>query len=160
MIAAARQLVETRLERLRPEWSRQCASLHAESFAFPWPEAEFARLLAAPEVFTTGMVEARASKLAGFALARAGADEAEVLTIAIARDRRGQGLGASLLAAHLKNLAAIGVTRLFLEVDEGNFAARALYARLGFRQVGERKAYYRKEGAEPARALVLRADLA
>jgi ribosomal protein S18 acetylase RimI-like enzyme len=44
---------------------------------------------------------------------------------------------------------------MFLEVDMGNFAAQALYRRLGFVQVGRRPRYY----ANGADALVLRADL-
>ena len=32
---------------------------------------------------------------------------------------------------------------LFLEVREGNFAARTLYASLGFFEVGMRRAYYK-----------------
>ena len=48
---------------------------------------------------------------------------------------------------------------VFLEVEEDNVAARRLYARRHFREVGRRNAYYRRpEGA--ARALVLRRDLA
>jgi ribosomal-protein-alanine N-acetyltransferase len=160
MIERARRLEKTRLERLGPEWSHDCARLHGESFAFPWPEAEFAQLLATPEVVSTGAIDIGQTRLTGFAFSRAGADEAEVLTFAVARDRRGQGLGANLMAMHLRELIARGTARLFLEVDEGNIAARALYARFGFRQVGERKAYYRKEGAAPTSALVLRADLA
>jgi ribosomal-protein-alanine N-acetyltransferase len=59
----------------------------------------------------------------------------------------------------LYGLAAIRVSRLFLEVDVENTAARALYANFGFEQVGERKAYYRTAGAELATALVMRRDL-
>jgi ribosomal-protein-alanine N-acetyltransferase len=48
---------------------------------------------------------------------------------------------------------------VFLEVERGNASALALYARLGFETVGERKNYYRKQGATGAPALTLRCDL-
>jgi ribosomal-protein-alanine N-acetyltransferase len=44
---------------------------------------------------------------------------------------------------------------VFLEVDENNAPARALYRRAGFADVGRRKSYY-QSGAS---ALVLRRDL-
>ena len=75
------------------------------------------------------------------------------------RALRRRGVGAQLFSAHLDRLGAAGVRALFLEVDEGNAAARALYRRVGFEQVGERPSYY--QGADGARnkALVLRKAL-
>ena len=43
---------------------------------------------------------------------------------------------------------------LFLEVEQTNLAAIALYARLGFREVGQRQGYYRKQDGSAATALV------
>ena len=40
-----------------------------------------------------------------------------------------------------------------------NHAARALYARLGYAAVGRRPGYYRRAGAPPVDALVLRRGL-
>ncbi len=61
----------------------------------------------------------------------------------------------SLLTRHLGRLAALGIARIFLEVDEDNRAALRLYARAGFREVGRREGYYAR-----ARRLGLGADLA
>jgi ribosomal-protein-alanine N-acetyltransferase len=49
---------------------------------------------------------------------------------------------------------------VFLEVDEGNAAARRLYARFGFDNVGRRPAYYPQSGTAGSAALVLRRDVA
>ena len=69
-------------------------------------------------------------------------DEAEILNIAIDLPWQGQGLGRQLLAHALATLTAEGMHRVFLEVRESNRAARALYARCGFRDCGLRKNYY------------------
>jgi [ribosomal protein S18]-alanine N-acetyltransferase len=141
------------------ERSAECAAIHATSFAYPWQEADFEQLFIAPGIFADGAIEAKQEDLAGFVLSRIAADEAEILTIAVAPEWRRRGIATSLLKPHLHGLAAIRVTRLFLEVDVENIAARALYANFGFEPVGERKAYYRTAGDGLAAALVMRRDL-
>jgi [ribosomal protein S18]-alanine N-acetyltransferase len=140
-----------------PSAAQDCARLHAASFAHPWPAAEFESLLAAGNVLSDGAV-GRGS-LIGFALSRHAADEAEVLSIAVTKSERGKGIGRDLMNAHLARLAAAGVTSVFLEVEPANAGALALYRRLGFDTVGERKGYYRKPGGAAAPALTLRCDL-
>lgn len=73
--------------------------------------------------------------------------------------RRGRGLARALLNLHLRRLAGLGASAVFLEVDEDNEPARRLYSRAGFREVGRRPAYYQKATGAPATALVLRRDL-
>src|SRR5690606_33649960 len=90
----------------------------------------------------------------GFVLARLAAGEAEILTIAVRRACQRTGLGRLLMDGVLRHLHAERAEALFLEVDEGNAAALALYRRLGFRQVGQRPGYYRQFGG--AGALVMR----
>jgi [ribosomal protein S18]-alanine N-acetyltransferase len=141
------------------ERSAECAAIHATSFTYPWQEADFEQLFVAPGTIADGAIEAKEEHLAGFILSRIAADEAEILTIAVAPEWRRRGIATSLLKPHLYGLAAIRVSRLFLEVDAENTAARALYENFGFEQVGERKAYYRTAGAELAAALVMRRDL-
>ena len=142
-----------------PERSAECALIHAASFAHPWDEADFEQLLTKPEIDAAGAIEIRDEMLAGFVLTRVALDEAEILTIAVAAERRRRGVGATLLSTHLRTLAARDVRRLFLEVDAENFAAQALYAGRGFHQVAERKAYYRRGDSPPASAIVMRLDL-
>jgi ribosomal-protein-alanine N-acetyltransferase len=141
------------------ERSAECAMIHAMSFAYPWQEADFDQLFGTSGTFADGAIEAKEEHLAGFVLSRVAADEAEILTIAVAPEWRRRGLATSLLRPHLNGLAAIRVSRLFLEVDAENTAARALYANFGFEQVGERKAYYRTSGAGLTAALIMRRDL-
>ena len=132
----------------------RCAALHAQSFATPWAAAEFERLLTSASVVADGIGEQ--SNLQGFVLSRRAADEAEILTIAVEPRSRGSGLATALLGAHLSRLSRLGVSELFLEVDEANAPALALYHRYGFQQVGRRPAYYAKADGSRANALILK----
>lgn len=129
------------------------AALHAEAFAAPWDAAAFAELLAQPGVFA--MVEGD-----GFILMRQVADEAEILTLAVRPGARRAGLGGRLVGQAAVQSAAAGATRLFLEVAEGNAAARALYARAGFSEVGRRRGYYSRTDGVREDALVLALNFA
>jgi len=91
----------------------------------------------------------------GFIISRRAADEAEILSVAVARAWQGRGLARRLLDLHLRRLAGVRLRAVFLEVDEDNQPARRLYARAGFREVGSRPGYY--SGGKSA--LVLRRDL-
>jgi ribosomal-protein-alanine N-acetyltransferase len=95
----------------------------------------------------------------GFAISRLAADEAEMLTIVVARSWRGRGVGRDLLREHLSRATLSGARAVFLEVDRDNAAAIALYARFGFVKVGQRQGYYRRPDGKPATALIMRKDL-
>jgi ribosomal-protein-alanine N-acetyltransferase len=153
------------IRRLGPRFGKLCARIHAQSFPHPWSAEEFESLLAGRDVIAhaVGLPSSfwrQNQEPSGFILSRQAADQAEILTIAVTPKARGKGLGAALLAAHLPALAALRVKSLFLEVEAGNKAAIRLYEGFGFRQVGERKAYYRAADGGRATALVLRRDLA
>lgn len=129
------------------------AALHAASFRRGWDEDEVYRLLVDRAVVAHRLMIRRAT--VGFIMSRIAADEAEILSVAIAPARRGRGLSGPLLDFHLRNLAGRGVRTVFLEVDEDNAPARRLYSGAGFDEVGRRQGYYENG----AMALVLRRDL-
>ncbi len=119
---------------------------------------EFERLLA--EETTLAHVAAGAGDAAaGFVLSRVAADEAEVLSIAVMPERRGEGIAGRLLDAHREMLRFARARMLFLEVEDANAAALALYRRQGFQEVSRRDAYYRKADGSAATAIVMRAAL-
>lgn len=147
------------IARISAARSHECASVHAASFDTAWDTVDFDRFFGAGATIAHGAIDVSNDKLVAFVLSRVAADEAEILTLAVAPANRRKGLARRLLEAHLECLAGLAVVSLFLEVDTGNRPARALYARLGFATVGERKAYYRSAGAPPSAALVMRRDL-
>jgi ribosomal-protein-alanine N-acetyltransferase len=127
------------------------AALHR--LAFPpneaWGTDAIALQLALPGVF--GWLDKRG----GMILARVAADEVEVLTLAVAPEARRQGVGTRLLDAAMTLAGSRGARTAFLEVSDGNTAARALYARAGFTSAGRRPRYY----ADGTDALLLRRTL-
>jgi ribosomal-protein-alanine N-acetyltransferase len=134
------------------------AALHAEGFARGWPASDIAQMILDPAIVGDGVAPSGRTwaPLCGFALSRIAADEAELLSIAVAAAARGRGLAGGLLGHHLARLGARGAGTLFLEVEEGNAPAIALYRRFGFAEVGRRASYYRKPDGTAAHALVMR----
>jgi ribosomal-protein-alanine N-acetyltransferase len=134
------------------------AALHAASFRRGWSEQEVEGLL-----IDRAVIAHRAmlgGKLIGFIMSRLAADEAEILSVAVAARARGRGLARALLDLHLRRLAGLSARTVFLEVDEHNAPAIRLYERAGFREVARRPNYYPDADGKPAAALVLRRDLA
>jgi ribosomal-protein-alanine N-acetyltransferase len=78
----------------------------------------------------------------GVIMARVAADEAEILTLAVAPDVRRAGIGRALVDVAAAHAFSLGATRFFLEVSMTNQAAQALYRAAGFVQVGRRARYY------------------
>jgi ribosomal-protein-alanine N-acetyltransferase len=133
------------------------AQLHGESFHRGWGEGEFEGMLTERNTLVHRL--RTGGKIIGFAVSRMAADEAEILSIAVAASHRGRGLSRDLLLTHLGHLAGRGVRTIFLEVEENNAPARRLYEKAGFSVVGRRERYYRQPGGEQLNALLMRRDL-
>ncbi len=137
--------------------ARRLAQLHGESFHRGWGEGEFETMLSERNTLVHRLKVGR--QLVGFAVSRMAADEAEILSIAVAASHRGRGLSRNLLLTHLGHLAGHGVRKIFLEVEENNQPARRLYERAGFSVAGRRERYYQQPGGEHLNALLMRRDL-
>ncbi len=94
--------------------------------------------------------------VAGYAGLLAAGHQADVLTIAVAAGRWGQGIGSLLLGALFEEAARRGCTEVFLEVRADNDRAQRLYQWWGFAEIGVRKGYYQPSGTD---AIVMRRDL-
>lgn len=128
------------------------ADIHGRAFAGgaarAWSEAEFAELIASPLIFVV-------HRPGGFAMGRAVADEAELLTIATDPTHRRQGIGKAILTEFHAAAAERGATRVFLEVAADNRAARALYDGAGYLCIGQRRGYYTRPDHAGIDALVM-----
>jgi [ribosomal protein S18]-alanine N-acetyltransferase len=145
------------IEPARLRDAARLAQLHGASFHRGWGEAEFEGMLTEHNTLVHRLRIGR--KIIGFAVSRMAADEAEILSIAVAPDHRGRGLSRELLLTHLGHLAGRGIRTVFLEVEENNQPARRLYARAGFAVTGRRERYYREANGQQLNALLMRRDL-
>lgn len=132
------------------------AQLHTACFSprgeRVWEEAEWRELL--EQSSTLCLMTDTDPPIAALLINHAG-DEADIITIMTNPSSRRSGNAAALLGHAEKLLSERGCTRLVLEVAADNHPALALYRNWGFAQVGERRDYYRREGAAPTDALVL-----
>ncbi|MBI3701276.1 MAG: ribosomal protein S18-alanine N-acetyltransferase [Afipia sp.] len=133
------------------------AQLHRASFHRGWDASEFEQILIEKNALAHRL--RRGSNTIGFIVSRMAADEAEILSVAVAKQYRGKGYSRDLLRTHLGHLAGHGLKTVFLEVEENNRPARSLYQRAGFRVVGRRERYYKDAGGEQMNAVVMQRDL-
>jgi len=95
----------------------------------------------------------------GFSLLLLVANDAELLTVAVHQAARRRRVGMALVEDFLDIGTEAGAANAFLEVAEDNVPAQRLYARLGFRQEGVRRDYYRRPGNKRVAAHLLRRNL-
>lgn len=141
-----------------PERAGDIAQLHAKLFDQPWDEASIKALLDHPASTSLIAVAGNPQLIKGFIIAQLAADEAEILSVGVSPDWQRSGLGARLLEGLCRASKRGEARRVFLEVAEDNAAARALYAKMGFKVTGRRKGYYLRAGGK-VDALNLALDL-
>jgi ribosomal-protein-alanine N-acetyltransferase len=142
--------------RLRPALEAdltEIVQIERSSFADPWTEESFRRLLGGHPAIFQVIENPPDSAVAGYVIAFAVGEDAEVLNVAVQSRFRGRGLAGRMLDAVLIEMGGLGVRTAFLEVRESNSAARALYGSRGFIEIGRRKNYYRRPVED---ALVMR----
>lgn len=77
----------------------------------------------------------------GYAGLAATDDAADVMTLAVAPEHQGTGVGRAMLENLLEDAARRGVHEVFLEVDADDDAAIGLYESFGFRSIAWRRDY-------------------
>jgi ribosomal-protein-alanine N-acetyltransferase len=130
------------------------ATLHAECFDNPWTMQDFAQLAAMPGALC--LIAAENGEPIAFALARAAAGEAEIITVGTRPFARRRGMAQRLLQECMARLKGLGATDLFIEVARSNGAAIALYRSTGFVEAGVRRGYYARPSEAGEDALVMR----
>jgi ribosomal protein S18 acetylase RimI-like enzyme len=104
---------------------------HAAGLTRPWndPAADFARALAAPDAAV--LVVRDGAALTGSVMVGYDGHRGWVYYLAVASDRRRQGLGRALMAAAEAWLRTRGCPKIQLMVRTGNAEALGFYERLG-----------------------------
>ena len=132
----------------------QIAALERLCFSDPWSEGSVAGEL--ENELSLWLVAETDGRIQGYIGSQSVPPDCDILNLAVAPDARRQGLGRQLLQALLDALHRHGIERVFLEVRPTNVPARALYAALGFEEIGRRKESYVNPVED---ALILRKEL-
>ena len=141
-------------------YSDLAAVLDLERAIFPddaWSPGMFAEELAMQGRGRHYMAAVEGNELVGYAgMMLPGGRQAEVLTLAVAAEQWGRGIGSALLADLLAEAAQHNCAEVFLEVRADNPRAQDLYRRFGFSDAGIRRGYYQPSGTD---AIVMRRGL-
>ena len=129
------------------------AELEKNCFSQPWSEKSVAGELDNP--LALWLVAMEGDRLAGYVGSQTVMDETDMMNLAVGSEFRRQGVGEALVNALTASLKELGSRCLTLEVRDSNEAARALYGKLGFREIGRRRGYYRDPRED---ALILRKE--
>ena len=131
-------------------------SLDKELFPYsPWSAGQYREEISAPtRLFVVALDDA--SIVIGYAGVFApGGAEADVLTVGVVPQHRGQGIARSLMARITQWAIAQGSIAMMLEVKTDNVEAISLYESLGYSKLNVRKDYF-GSGLD---ALVMRKEL-
>jgi len=132
------------------------AEIEAVSYPFPWTRGIFADCL---RVGYRCHVLCEDGAVAGYGIVSMALDEAHLLNLCIAPNRRRSGFARILLGHLIDEVRIAGMDRIFLEVRPTNRGAVALYRDHGFRQIGRRPGYYpAPDGREDAAIMVNHLD--
>ena len=131
-------------------------SLDKELFPYsPWSSGQYREEISAPTRRFIVAVD-DASRVIGYAGVFApGGAEADILTVGVIAQHRGQGIARQLMAGITKWAIDQGSIAMMLEVKTDNAAAIGLYESLGYSKLNIRKNYF-GAGLD---ALVMRLDL-
>lgn len=125
----------------------QVLAIEQMSYLSPWSRLSFEREVSDNPAANYVVVE-QDDRVCGYAGMWVLIDEAHVTNIAVHPDHRRRGLGQAMLCELARRAARQGVHSLTLEVRPTNFAAQALYTKLGFVSRGRRKRYYSDTGED------------
>jgi [ribosomal protein S18]-alanine N-acetyltransferase len=129
-----------------------------DKFGEAWTRSQLSGILPMDGVFLTLAVDRTSEDVVGFSLIRTVVDESELLLIAVLPDDQCRGIGSLLLDHFLDGARESGVSRVHLEVRDGN-PAIGLYRTAGFSEVGRRRNYYHAMNGKRYDAITLAREL-
>ena len=111
------------------------------SYPTPWSRSMFASELAKPSSLSLGAVD-DAGTLVGYLVLSRYVDAWHVMNVAVAPERRREGIASALLRQLLDQTRGDAKRGYTLEVRVSNVGAISLYESFGFRPKGVRRGYY------------------
>jgi ribosomal-protein-alanine N-acetyltransferase len=124
--------------------------------AHPWTRGNFVDSLAAG--YHCWIAE-RDAQTAGYGIVMIAAGEAHLLNLSVASNWQQHGIGTEFTRFFVKLARDYGAVKIYLEVRPSNIAARALYRRSGFAEIGVRPGYYPAAGGREDAVIMERSVL-
>ncbi len=128
------------------------------AFGEAWNRNQVRDALITPNTHVIVTQDESGERASGFLLSRAAPGEEELLLLAVTPAQRRKGVASNLVAAFKDQARSRGAERLFLEVRVNNPAIR-FYELCGFRQIGRRPNYYRRQDGGTLDAITFAFDL-
>lgn len=119
-------------------------ALEAASFTNPWSKDALLWEMRNSDVTRVYVARDDEARLIAFCACWVIFDEVHINTMAVAANRRREGIATGLLQYVLADARAAGARKATLEVRQSNQAAIRLYESLGFEVVARRPGYYTK----------------
>lgn len=120
----------------------QVEAIEQEIFSIPWSEKSFLSACTTPEnIYLVCLLE---DEVAGYCGLWSVLGEGNITNMAVAEKYRRNGVAEALMKEMEERSRQKDVTIFFLEVRESNEAARRLYEKMGYEQIGVRKNFYEK----------------
>ncbi len=138
---------ENTIALLRADEIDQVMAIERECFSLPWERGAFLQEITENRAARYIGLH-REGELIGYAGMWFLLDEAHVTNVAVTGKWRGQGYGEEIMRALMQLAADCGMRWMSLECRRSNAAARGLYHKLGFVDVGYRKRYYEDNGED------------
>ena len=118
-------------------------SLDKELFPYsPWSASQYKEEFSSPTRHFVVALDDQQSIVGYAGVFAPGAAEADVLTVGVVPEHRGQGIAKALMALITDWAKAQGSTAMMLEVKTDNSAAIGLYESLGYTKLNVRKDYF------------------
>ncbi len=136
--------IHTQLRPMSLNDAEAVASLEAAAFSSA-PHVAWKRQMFEDELVLPGRswwVAHDRGSVIGFAGGQLCGDDFEISDVAVADDRRREGIATRLIARLAYDAQMLNALTISLEVDVDNEPARSLYGKLGFEQTGRRPNYY------------------
>ena len=131
----------------------QVAELERICFSTPWSEKSIASEL--NNDLALWLVAEDDGVVVGYVGSQTVFPETDMMNVAVAPERRREGIAEVLIDSLIVELKRIGSECLTLEVRASNIPAVSLYEKMGFHEAGRRRNYYRNPKED---ALILRKE--
>lgn len=136
---SARPEARAAYRRMQPVDVDAVVAIEVTVYSHPWTTGNFTDSLSAGYEC---WVQEEAGEMVAYAVMMVAAGEAHLLNLSVAAPHQRRGHGKDFVRFLAGVARQGGAERLYLEVRPSNLAARGLYQRMGFSQIGMRRGYY------------------